>query len=120
MRILTRCPIRGLRNVHVEEAQDHVLNYVTGVEELNQLQRDSGLRWDEPHLVQQRLVLGNRLKRAISELRQHQQPPVVAEQPLYNEVVERNVNWFIKLKRYIVAYIICFLYWVLQKLIMHL
>jgi hypothetical protein len=30
------------------------------------------------------------------------------------------VNWYIKLKRYIVAYIICFLYWVLQKLIRHL
>jgi hypothetical protein len=120
MRILTRCPIRGLRQGRVEQAEDHVQLYVREVEALNQLQRDSGLHWNEPHLVQRRTVLGDRLKRAItSDVQNYQQPPV-AEQPVNNEVVELNVQWYITLKRHIVGYLICFLYWLLLKLIRHL
>ena len=117
MRILTRCPIRGLRHDRVEQAEDHVEVYVREVEALNQLQRDSGLHWNEPHLVQRITVLGDRLKRAIlSEVRNNRQPPV-AEQPQNALVVEQ---WYVTLKRQIVAYLICILYWLLHKLIMHL
>ena len=101
----------------MDQEQDHVLMYVQEVEALNQLQRDSGLRWDDPHLVQRRALLGDRLKRAItSEVPDYQQPPV-PEEPLNAQV---DQQWYITLKKKIVAYLICFLYWLLQKLIMHL
>lgn len=101
----------------MDQAQDHVLMYVQEVEALNQLQRDSGLRWDDPHLVQRRALLGDRLKKALtSEVLDYQQPPV-REEPLNAQV---DQQWYITLKKKLVAYLICFLYWLLQKLIMHL
>ena len=122
VRILTRCPIRNVRQGRLEAAQDHLLMYTFAIERLNELQRDSGLQWDDPHLVQHRNLIGDRLKMAFSALRYQQGNQQPLDQPLNEkaEESERSVQWYSVVKHFVVAHLICFLYWLIQKLIMHL